>query len=128
VSRWEIRRGTVWYVSDLLQSIVKKTNIFDSPASFLLSVISAIHMENVTGYSALLTRRCQEARCCQEACCCQEARAKPAKPTYVNSREQAEAFLATGAKENAEREARKRKFIQNELEGYKIQRPLSLVD
>jgi hypothetical protein len=57
------RRGTVWYVSDLLQSIVKKTNILDSPASFLLSVISAIHMENVTGYSALLTRRCQEARC-----------------------------------------------------------------
>jgi hypothetical protein len=55
-------------------------------------------------------------------------RAKPAIPTWVNSEEQAEAFLATRAKENAEREALKKKFIQSELEGLKIQRPLSLVD
>jgi hypothetical protein len=52
----------------------------------------------------------------------------PAIPTWVNSEEQAEAFLATRARENAEREARKKKFIQSELEERKLQRPLSLVD
>jgi hypothetical protein len=55
-------------------------------------------------------------------------RAIPAIPTWVNSEEQAEAFLATRARENAEREARKKKFIQSELEERKLQRPLSLVD
>jgi hypothetical protein len=55
-------------------------------------------------------------------------KAIPAIPTWVNSEEQAEAFLATRARENAEREARKKKFIQSELEERKLQRPLSLVD
>jgi hypothetical protein len=52
----------------------------------------------------------------------------PAIPTWVNSEEQAEAFLATRARENAERAAIKKKFIQSELEERKLQRPLSLVD
>jgi hypothetical protein len=55
-------------------------------------------------------------------------KAIPAIPTWVNSEEQAETFLATRARENAEREARKKKFIQSELEERKLQRPLSLVD
>jgi hypothetical protein len=52
----------------------------------------------------------------------------PAIPTWVNSEEQAKAFLATRARENAERAVIKKKFIQSELEECKLQRPLSLVD
>jgi hypothetical protein len=65
------------------------------------------------------------------------AKAAPAKaarrkaaPTreYVNSPEEAKAFLAHRAEEEAETQARKRKFILDELVGAKLQRPLSLVD